>query len=165
MAHALRVLAGSRPVLALGFAVASTGASALCEEKEPQKVSSPLDTYKQQLADNPALPFAGAVSFGAITGFCSGYTTAKLGKGAALIFGGVFMTFQAAAWNGYVVVNWDKVEKDVMSALDVNKDGKVDMDDARFAASRTIEILTSNTGGAMGGFTAGFIAGARKGWR
>lgn len=38
---------------------------------------------------------------------------------------GSWLTFQVLAYNGYVNVNWKKVESDIMGKLDVNGDGKV----------------------------------------
>ncbi|KNC69767.1 hypothetical protein SARC_17715, partial [Sphaeroforma arctica JP610] len=66
---------------------------------------------KEELAKKAeeTAPFAGAITFGAMSGFCSGYALAKAGKGVAAFAGFVFMGMQAASYNDLLTVNWTKV--------------------------------------------------------
>ncbi|KAF4717962.1 hypothetical protein FOZ63_022346 [Perkinsus olseni] len=117
----------------------------------------------QVMADTNLGEVAEPLSFGMISGFCSGFFLKKVGKAAAVTFGVVFVTFQAAAQAGYVNVNWDAVQRDVMKGLDMDGDGEVTEMDAREAVVRAVNYLTENTGIAAGSFMAGFVLGVRKG--
>ncbi|KAF4722532.1 hypothetical protein FOZ62_009102 [Perkinsus olseni] len=117
----------------------------------------------QVMSDTNLGEVAEPLSFGMISGFCSGFFLKKVGKAAAVTFGVVFVTFQAAAQAGYVNVNWDAVQRDVMKGLDMDGDGEVTEMDAREAVVRAVNYLTENTGIAAGSFMAGFVLGVRKG--
>ena len=56
------------------------------------------------------------------------------------------MCVQTAHSFGYVTVNMDKVEKDVMGYLDANGDGNVDEKDAQEMIQKTMNMLTCDTG-------------------
>ena len=56
------------------------------------------------------------------------------------------MLFQTAAYYGYVTVNYKKLEKDFDEILDINEDGKIDMNDAKLGMKKIKEILSTNTG-------------------
>jgi uncharacterized membrane protein (Fun14 family) len=71
---------------------------------------------------------------------------------------------QLAAYNGYVAVDWSRVQQDTMRRFDLNNDGKVDSDDIKIASQRLVSVLTTNMAGAAGGFATGFVLGIRKGW-
>mmetsp|Transcript_11595 Transcript_11595/g.25060 ORF Transcript_11595/g.25060 Transcript_11595/m.25060 type:complete len:124 (+) Transcript_11595:337-708(+) len=114
--------------------------------------------------------FAGAVGaaggvagLGALLGFCGGYAAKKVGKVAALVTGGLLGIFQIAAYFDYVTINWDKVQRDLTRLVDVNKDGKIDKDDAGYALKKTGDILSSNMPAGTTGFAAGFALGFKKG--
>lgn len=109
------------------------------------------------------MPVAGSLTFGALTGYCSGYFLKKAGKAVAATFGAVFILFQMAALKGYVQVHWDRIERDVMCLLDLNKDGKVDYRDSKYALQKTVDILSSNMAATGTGFTGGFLTGWRAG--
>eukprot|EP01134_Creolimax_fragrantissima_P004919 CFRG4919T1 len=148
--------------------VAGGCTTAMAEEITPPTPSGAPEDFGQDKVKKSvedSAPFAGAISFGTISGFCSGYALAKLGKGVVVVAGIVFMGFQSAAYGGYVTVNWAKVEHDIMKQLDVNDDGVVDSRDAKVVMTKLFIILTSNMAGAVAGFTGGFLYGARKGWK
>ncbi|XP_054721531.1 FUN14 domain-containing protein 2-like [Uloborus diversus] len=53
---------------------------------------------------------------GAVSGWCAGVVCSKVGKTAAsALAGGLFM-FQVAQHQGYIKVNWNKVNKDLEKA-------------------------------------------------
>ncbi|KAF4684865.1 hypothetical protein FOZ60_007173 [Perkinsus olseni] len=115
------------------------------------------------MADTNLGEVAEPLSFGMISGFCSGFFLKKVGKAAAVTFGVVFVTFQAAAQAGYVNVNWDAVQRDVMKGLDMDGDGEVTEMDAREAVVRAVNYLYGEYRIAAGSFMAGFVLGVRKG--
>jgi hypothetical protein len=47
--------------------------------------------------------------------------------------GGVFILIQTLAYNGYIHVNYEKLQQDVEGTLDLNKDGKLDEKDLAIA--------------------------------
>merc|ERR1719291_876449 len=99
---------------------------------------------------------------GSILGFTSGFALKKISSGAAVIFGGLFAIQQGLAYAGYVNVNWKKVEADLTTLLDVNKDGKIDEKDYGVAYKKVLEVLQYNGAGCGGGFTA-FCMASRRG--
>lgn len=51
------------------------------------------------------------------------------------------MTFQVAAYNGYVSVDWSRVQNDFMKQLDLNNDGKVDSSDVKLATQKIVGMF------------------------
>ena len=72
------------------------------------------------------------------------------------------MALQSLQHMGYVEVNHARMKEDVESILDLNKDGKIDQEDARVGYDRLMEVITLGIP-AGGGFGAGFIGGLRSG--
>jgi uncharacterized membrane protein (Fun14 family) len=120
---------------------------------------------------------AGQIGYGFVMGYTSGLFVKHISKIVAVGVGGVFILIQTLAYSGYVTVNVDKMGNDITSVLDVNKDGKIDADDAKMAFDKVFNwmnslnisdhtILQLNTVlsyqlPAGGGFTAGLIMGLR----
>lgn len=102
------------------------------------------------------------MSYGFVCGYCSGYALRTIGKGVAVAFGLSFMGLQALAYKGYIKIEHDQFEQDFKNAMDFNKDGKVDKDDAEIAYSKVMEVLQYSLP-AGSGFGGGFIAGVRSG--
>lgn len=61
------------------------------------------------------------LSYGFIMGFCSGIALKKMSKAGAVALGAVFILLQSIAYAGYIHVNYEKLEHDLMSVLDLNK--------------------------------------------
>eukprot|EP00933_Yihiella_yeosuensis_P037274 TRINITY_DN31178_c0_g1_i1.p1 TRINITY_DN31178_c0_g1~~TRINITY_DN31178_c0_g1_i1.p1 ORF type:complete len:169 (-),score=33.04 TRINITY_DN31178_c0_g1_i1:368-874(-) len=147
---------------ALGSAVTGFTVPVRCEGDKPsaQKISfggvfpSTLEELK---------PVGASVSLGSLTGFVSGFTVKKIGKAAAVLFGGVYVLQQALAYNGYITINWPKVEKDLICVLDLNKDGKFDEKDFEHGYLYLYKVLQTNTAATSGGFGGGFLLGVRYG--
>ena len=72
------------------------------------------------------------------------------------------MGLQTLSYMGYVEVNHNQLKKDVESMLDLNKDGKVDQEDAKAGYDKIMEVVAFGLP-AGGGFGAGFIGGLRSG--
>lgn len=72
------------------------------------------------------------------------------------------MSLQTMAYYGYIKIDHDRFEQDFNRQFDLNKDGKVDKEDAGIAYNKVMEILQYSLP-AGGGFGGGFIAGVRSG--
>eukprot|EP00931_Biecheleriopsis_adriatica_P113530 TRINITY_DN88596_c0_g1_i1.p1 TRINITY_DN88596_c0_g1~~TRINITY_DN88596_c0_g1_i1.p1 ORF type:complete len:194 (+),score=47.50 TRINITY_DN88596_c0_g1_i1:75-584(+) len=147
--------------LSAGFSAArwpSASSPALCDGG-----SNPFSGMKLPSSMEELVPLGESISVGGLSGFCSGFALKKVGKAAAVIFGGIFALQQALAYNGYVTVNWEKVEKDMSKLLDTNKDGKLDAKDLGVGYKKALEILQYNNAGLSGGFAGGFLLGVRYG--
>ena len=72
------------------------------------------------------------------------------------------MSLQTLAYYGYIQIDHTRFQKDFEKAMDFNKDGKVDKDDAQIAYNKVMEILQYSLP-AGSGFGGGFIAGIRTG--
>ncbi|ORX43797.1 hypothetical protein BCR36DRAFT_586498 [Piromyces finnis] len=102
------------------------------------------------------------ISIGCIAGFCSGYATKKLSKGAGVAIGAGFLGIQALNYLGLVTVHWDVLEKKLVSSLDQDEDGKLTQKDVNIATARYIHLLTQDLPFA-GGFVASFALGMKCG--
>lgn len=60
------------------------------KDKEKEKEKAPAD-----MTISDILPIGQAVTFGGISGFCSGFVMKKIGKAAAVTFGFIVVGFQA----------------------------------------------------------------------
>lgn len=102
------------------------------------------------------------LSYGFISGYCSGYALKKVGKTAAVVFGLGFMSLQTLSYYGYVKVDHGQIKKDVESLLDLNKDGRIDRSDGELAYDKLMSVLQFSLPGGSG-FAAGFVGGIRSG--
>jgi uncharacterized membrane protein (Fun14 family) len=102
------------------------------------------------------------LSYGFISGYCSGYALKKVGKTAAVVFGFGFMSLQTLSYYGYVKVDHGQIRKDVENLLDLNDDGRIDGKDGEMAYSQLMKVLQFNLPGGTG-FAAGFAGGLRSG--
>jgi FUN14 family len=59
-------------------------------------------------------------------------------------------------------VDHGTIQKDFQDFLDLNKDGKVDMEDGKLVYNKVLKVLEFNLP-AGGGFAAGFLGGLRTG--
>ncbi|KDO32851.1 hypothetical protein SPRG_02543 [Saprolegnia parasitica CBS 223.65] len=100
----------------------------------------------------------GEVSFGGFLGFCSGAAVKQIGKATAVSIGIIFVMAQVAAHKGYININWGKVEKDAIAAVDPDGDGKITQKDFKIWWKRFLEFAQYNFPSSSG-FAAGFAAG------
>ncbi|TYZ62124.1 hypothetical protein PybrP1_005145 [[Pythium] brassicae (nom. inval.)] len=100
----------------------------------------------------------GDISLGTGLGFCSGYALKQVGKVAAVTVGALFVLAQVASAKGYVDINWKKVEKDVITAVDPDGDGKITKKDFKIWLDRLLATLKYNLPSSAG-FSAGFVLG------
>lgn len=102
------------------------------------------------------------LSYGFISGYCSGLALKKVGKAVATVFGLGFVCLQTLSYYGYVTVDHKRIEQQVESALDLNQDGVVDQEDAKLAFQKVTSVLEFGMPSG-GGFVAGFVGGLRSG--
>ncbi|CAK4639110.1 hypothetical protein LEN26_008297 [Aphanomyces euteiches] len=100
----------------------------------------------------------GQISFGTAVGFCAGSAVKSIGQIAAAAIGVIFIGAQFAASAGYIQINWKKVEKDAIAAVDPNGDGKIDADDVKVWWQKFLKLAQHNLP-SSGGFAAGFFLG------
>ncbi|KAK3827994.1 MAG: FUN14 family-domain-containing protein [Benniella sp.] len=102
------------------------------------------------------------ISFGSAMGVCSGYLFKKLGKMFVLVAGLGYVTLQMLANAGYIQVNWMLIESRFNDKLDLDRDGKVTVKDAKYGLNWITDLLTRNVqfkSTFVGGFYLGFRYG------
>ncbi|KAG6612245.1 uncharacterized protein IUM83_10653 [Phytophthora cinnamomi] len=104
----------------------------------------------------------GQISWGFCMGACSGFALKKVSKLGAVAIGTIFILLQCASYSGYVDVDYKKLERDVKSYLDINKDGVFDTKDLDSMYKSLMKVLEFNLP-AGSGFAAGFVLGFRSG--
>jgi FUN14 domain-containing protein 1 len=96
------------------------------------------------------------LTVGAVTGFCSGFVCTKVGKIAAMSIGGSLLILQFASHQGYVKVNWTKLNRHMDEAKEkLEKNARKKLPPLVEEAQRFIEenILLAT------GFAGGFLLG------
>ena len=91
---------------------------------------------------------------------CSAAAFKKYGKLAAAYIGIAFVAFQALQQAGYIKIDYGKVQEDTQKLLDVNGDGKLDVNDIIILWNKVKDFLSYQLPGA-GGFSAGFVIGLK----
>ncbi|RHY94041.1 hypothetical protein DYB37_002168 [Aphanomyces astaci] len=104
-------------------------------KKSDDPVSRLIDQYAGSV---------GQVSFGGAVGFCAGMAVKSIGKVAAVAIGVVFIGAQMAASAGYIQIDWKKVEKDAIAAVDPNGDGKITPDDFKIWWKKFLALSKHN---------------------
>jgi len=122
--------------------------------------NDPLDIVQKFLDKNKDA--FGNIGFGGAMGYCSGMAFRKVGKFVGFVIGCGFIGLQTAKSHGYIDVDWDKIRGDAIKPLDVNHDGKVDGKDVEIMWEMSQKTLKDSVPEA-GGFSAGFLLGARRG--
>lgn len=102
------------------------------------------------------------LSYGFISGYCSGMALKKAGKVAAAVLGLGFMSLQSLSYAGYIQVDHSKMKKEVENMMDLNNDGKIDAADGQVAYGKVTKVLEHNLPSGAG-FGVGFLAGLRSG--
>eukprot|EP00904_Undaria_pinnatifida_P006559 jgi/Undpi1/3032/HiC_scaffold_14.g06408.m1 len=100
------------------------------------------------------------LSFGFIMGVCCGFAAKKTARVALVGVGLAFGSLQVLSYLGYVKMDYDKIEGEMMGVLDLDKTGKVDTDDFKVLYDRVMKVATYNLP-AGSGFAAGALIGAR----
>jgi len=128
--------------------------------KDPFGPKDPLDIVQQFIDKNNAA--FGNIGFGGVMGYCSGMAFRKAGKFVGFVIGVGFMGLQTAKSYGYIDVNWDKIREDSIKPIDTNNDGKIDAEDIDAWWKKSQKVMKDSVP-ETGGFSAGFLLGARRG--
>jgi len=123
---------------------------------DPAKDKKQNDLVEQWI--DGLLSRAGELTLAGGLGFCSGYALKQVGKVAAVTIGVVFLVAQAAASQGYIDINWNKVQKDVISKVDATGDGKITNEDIKLWYQKLMVIMRKNLPSSAG-FSGGFAIG------
>ncbi|KAG0253168.1 hypothetical protein BG011_006514 [Mortierella polycephala] len=102
------------------------------------------------------------LTFGTLMGLCSGYLFKKLGRMMMLVIGLGFVSLQLLTTSGYIHVNWGLIESRFKEKFDLDKDGKVTMNDARHGFRGLMLLLTRNFQ-FKSTFVSGFVLGFKYG--
>jgi len=144
--------------------------SVKAEENDSQDAKPPkLDLSKLStsflLSELASPQVAQCIGTGGAAGFCAGYACKKIGKAVAVVFGGLFLGFQAASQQGYLTVNWKKIEKDVATTFDIpyNDGIEIDQQEIQSRALKYIDSLGKHGGFATGTFITSFLVGLKVG--
>ena len=100
------------------------------------------------------LPFLEQIGFGVVAGFVAGFALKKVGKLMALVLGLFFIGLQLLAWNGWVTIEWGRVQSEVEPLLE---GGSLNQ-----AWRRLLAVMTYNLPFAAA-FVPGFLMGLRRG--
>lgn len=120
-----------------------------------------LDSVSAKVHELFASGAPGQIGYGFMMGYSSGFCLKKVSKILAFAVGGIFIAVQTLSYNGYMQVNYDRIQKEMDKVLDLNHDGKVDEKDAQVAYDKVHTVLSYHmpTGG---GFSAGLLMGLRS---
>ncbi|KAF8932813.1 FUN14 domain-containing protein 1 [Dissophora ornata] len=121
-----------------------------------------VPAYDEYGAQNDSMFNSKELTFGMAMGMCSGYLFKKLGKLMMLVVGLGFVWMQLLTSSGYIQVNWVLIESKFKERLDVDKDGKVTMNDAKHGFRWLMKLLTKNfqfKSAYVGGWALGFRYG------
>lgn len=107
------------------------------------------DISKQSMAKQLAIGGAG--------GWCSGYVCGKVGKAAAAALGGSLLLIQIAQHQGYITINWSKLENSMKKARkEIERNSK----QTNFSAmAEEVQEFMKENMFVAGGFAAGFLLG------
>ncbi|GAA5805865.1 FUN14 family-domain-containing protein [Helicostylum pulchrum] len=127
---------------------------------QPSTLHTTLD--KSIISPNKSIINKGELTFGTFLGVCTGFLVKKVGKLFAAFIGTGFVFLQYLSQQGYVTVNWERLEGGYNKALDLDRDGKVSARDLQTKWQKFVNILTSNIQ-FKSTFLIGFYAGLRYG--
>ncbi|KAL4506541.1 hypothetical protein ABPG72_000112 [Tetrahymena utriculariae] len=100
------------------------------------------------------------ITLGTVFGYCSGAFTRRMARIGVFVSGGLFVTAQLLSFQGYVNIEWNKMEQDAVKALDQNGDNKIDMQDFKIIYDKYLSTLQYRLPSSTG-FAAGFLLGWR----
>ncbi|CAM9851699.1 unnamed protein product, partial [Pylaiella littoralis] len=134
---------------------------AVKRKNKPAEPASLGDAVRKKLNELLESGAPTQISFGFSMGVCCGFAAKKTAKVALVGVGLAFGSLQLLSYMGYLELDYTKIEDEMMTALDIDKSGKVDADDVQELWNRA-QVLSHNLP-AGSGFVAGAIIGARMG--
>jgi FUN14 domain-containing protein 1 len=125
---------------------------------EPAPLISRSDTaaVRRFFRDVTKASVAQQVAIGAVGGWCSGFMFRKVGKVAALAIGGGILIIQVASHQGYLKINWSKIDRSVDAVQ-----REIARQDPSYWTNSIETFLRNNVflaGAYAGGFLIGLVA-------
>eukprot|EP00056_Hartaetosiga_gracilis_P002107 m.50813 g.50813 ORF g.50813 m.50813 type:complete len:160 (-) comp10912_c0_seq2:206-685(-) len=104
-------------------------------------------------------PLSANFSLGTVAGVCASIAIKKLSRKAAFVVGGGYLALQLLSYNGYITVNWNKIEHDVVSVFDTDGDGKILEGDVNYWQEQVQGMLKYEVPTSLAGFGSGLALG------
>mmetsp|Transcript_682 Transcript_682/g.1886 ORF Transcript_682/g.1886 Transcript_682/m.1886 type:complete len:157 (-) Transcript_682:438-908(-) len=111
---------------------------------------------------NSTMAAGAAASVSGVLGYCTGRAAKFATSSVTVGVGAVVCPVGILSKAGYVTIHYEKVERDLLTLLDFNKDGQLDTGDYTFACQRFVRFFADNGVASAAGFTAGFWAGFKQ---
>lgn len=80
--------------------------------------NSPKEDDKVNALIEKCSPILKKLTFSSFMGYCGGLTAKKVGRGMAIVIGIAFFGLQGLAYNGFINVDWKKVQDSAVSVVD-----------------------------------------------
>lgn len=96
-----------------------------------------------------------------VTGYTVGFAAKRAFRVFVFTAGCACAGLQTLAYNGLITVHWDKIEKRLNSAIDMNAAGSLDVSDLSLGSEKMQAYLATGLPCA-GSFSTGFILGLRS---
>jgi uncharacterized membrane protein (Fun14 family) len=125
-------------------------------ESTPLISRSDSATLRRFFADLTKASVAKQIAVGSVGGWCSGFLFRKVGRVAALAVGGGILIIQVASHQGYLKINWSKVDRSVEAVQ-----REISKQDPSYVAHTIEEFIRNNVflaGAYAGGFLIGLVA-------
>eukprot|EP00055_Hartaetosiga_balthica_P003702 m.8685 g.8685 ORF g.8685 m.8685 type:complete len:161 (+) comp3221_c0_seq1:43-525(+) len=104
-------------------------------------------------------PLSTNFSLGTVAGVCASIAIKKISRKAAFAVGTGYVTLQLLAYNGYITINWNKIEGDIVSLLDRDGDGKLLDGDVNYWQGQVQDLLKYQVPTSLAGFGSGLAIG------
>mmetsp|Transcript_12401 Transcript_12401/g.12489 ORF Transcript_12401/g.12489 Transcript_12401/m.12489 type:complete len:202 (-) Transcript_12401:242-847(-) len=137
--------------------LAETGDTSALSGLIPDEIFSAASKKAHAVLENGVV---GKIGYGFVMGYISGLSVKKISKSIGVVLGAFFISVQYLAHYGYLQVNYEQMEKDVEGMLDLNKDGKLDEKDLKYAYDDFSKVAGYHMPSG-GGFATGLVAGLR----
>lgn len=99
------------------------------------------------------------ITVGGVSGWLAGYMSVKVGKVAAVSVGGSLLLIQLASHQGYIKVNWSKVNKQMEKAKkEIEKEAQKKLPRVLDEVQRFIQDNAVLAAGFAGGFLLGIAS-------
>ena len=106
-------------------------------------------------------PLIQQFSLSSLLGYCSAISAKRIGKTLAFIGGLAFVSLQALVHQGYITVDWKKIEQSVKDVVDTDQDGEFTEKDVQRYLEKVKMFLMKNIPDASG-FGLGFMLGLKS---
>ena len=106
-------------------------------------------------------PYVAKLGLGGVLGYCAGASVKHYGKKAAIFIGVTFAGLQYLSYKGYLQIDYGAVEREIEKRLDVDGNGKVDVNDFLIMWKEVKGVLMHGLPGAAG-FVPAFLIGFRS---